>query len=337
MKRVGHLKEQITDIDNLYLAYHKACRGKHNKSEVKNFAEDFDRQISIIKEELDDGSFVFGDYHYFKIFDPKERLICAAPLRERIVQHVIMNICHQYFDKRLINSTCATRKGKGVYVALDFAKKAMEKCKYSVKLDVRKYYDSISHTVLKEQLRHIFKDRWLLDLFDKIIDSYEVKPGKGLPIGNLTSQYFANLYLASVDYRVKEYWKIKHYVRYMDDMLVASDDLIELKKCVRDLERYMASELLLTLKAPVYSVFKRGQVFLGYRVLPYRLKLSGRSKRRFRTKLIKYKKLLDASVWTQAIYAEHIMPLCSFVAHANEKVFLRSCLTGGDRGVERTV
>ena len=326
MKRVGHLMEQIVSLDNLHLAYHKACRGKQRKREVLKFAEHFDDEIQRMRQEIVDGTIAIGDYHYFTIHDPKERIICAAPFRERVLQHAIMNICHQYFDRTLIDTTYATRKGKGVYAALDKAVEAMSHYEYSVKLDFRKYYDSIDHAVLKEKLRSRFKDKKLLILFDKIIDTYCVREGKGLPIGNLTSQYFANAYLSELDHKAKEQWEVKGYIRYMDDILIVGNDREKLKNCVKRMTAFSSEKLHLLFKPPIFRKNKDGQTFLGYRVMPYYYKLSGRSKKRFRSKLLKYDKLLNEGRWTEGQYEEHILPLLSFAQHAESKAFRKACL-----------
>ena len=326
MKRTGYLMEQIASLDNLYLAYQKACKGKQRKKEVLRFAEDFDANIQKLCREIADGTVAIGNYHYFTIHDPKERTICAAPFCERVLQHAVMNVCHEYFDRTLIDSTYATRKGKGVYAALDKAVEAMTQYTYTVKLDFRKYYDSIDHSILKQKLRRMFKDERLLLLFDKIIDSYSVSEGRGLPIGNLTSQYFANIYLSELDHLAKEQWKASKYIRYMDDILVAGNDKAVIKNCVDEMSRFSAESLHLTFKPPIYRAAKDGQTFLGYKVLPRHYKLSGRSKKRFRSKLLRYNKLHNSAVWSETQYEEHILPLLSFAQHAESKAFRKACI-----------
>lgn len=327
MKRVGFLMEKISDLDNLYLAFRKSIKGKRRKAEVRRFAEHLDSNLSEMRRDLIDGSIAVGDYRYFTIYDPKKRTICAAPIRERILQHAIMNVCHQYFDRTLIDSTYAARKGKGVYAALDRAVMAMSRHKYTVKMDFRKYYDSIDHRILKRKLRRMFKDEALLALFDKIIDSYCVANGKGLPIGNLTSQYFANVYLSELDHMSKETWRVSEYIRYMDDILIAGNDNDMLRKCVRQMYDYSSSSLGLILKPPIFRKSDDGQVFLGYKVMPFRYVLSGRSKKRFRSKLLAYDRYLKTGVWTDDEYEEHILPLLSFVKHASSESFRRACIS----------
>lgn len=330
MKRQCHFKERILDVDNLYLAYCKARRGKQQKKEVRVFASHLDRNIMAIRDSLESGSVSLGNYRYFTIHDPKERLICAAPFQERVIHHAIMNVCHDTFDRTLIDTTYATRKGKGVYAALDKVKWGMARYEYTVKLDVRKYYDSICHSVLRARLRRLFKDHWLLTLFDNIIDSYGTD-GKGLPIGNLTSQYFANLYLSDFDHKAKEHWKVPLYVRYMDDIMMMADDRTMLRQCVEGVTEYAENELQLTLKAPVYRSAKDGQNFLGYKVMPHYLYLSGRSKRRFRSKMLLYEHLYDSGRWDEQNLSLHVLPLVAFTQHADSSKFRDSVLCLGHK------
>jgi len=326
MKRQGFLIDRIADSDNLYEAFRLSCRGKQRKEEVLLYREHIDYNIAILREQILSGDVNVGNYHYFTIFDPKERVICAADFPERVLHHAIINVCQEYFDKVLIDTTYATRKGKGVYAAIAKAVEANTKYKYTAKLDFRKYYDSIEHDILKILLRRKFKDGILLRIFDQIIDSYCVTEGKGLPIGNLTSQYFANAYLSPLDHYIKETLHAPMYIRYMDDILVAINDKVELREIVNKLETYASDKLHLNIKPPIFRQSKDGQVFLGYKVLPYRYELSARSKKRYRSKMIEYDKMLIKGKWTEQTYQEHILPLTAFVQHAVSSQFRMSCI-----------
>ncbi len=326
MKRVGNLMERICELENIVLAAHKAFRGKRDKAQVRDFSANFTDNIQQLHSELLSGEIQVGNYHYFKIFDPKERLICAAPIKERILHHAIMNICHPYFDRRLIYDTYATRPQKGVYQALERVKRKMEAKKYFAKLDVRKYYDSIDHEILKKQLRRIFKDEKLLNLFDRIIDSYAVTPGKGLPIGNLTSQYFANIYLSDLDHYMKEDVGVPTYVRYMDDVLLLGDSVAEIKDCADKFVAYASARLSLTIKPPLIGLCREGVGFLGYKVQPSVLYLNGRSKRRYRHKLLGLERARTMGVLADQEYGRKITPLVAFTRHAQALYFRQSCM-----------
>lgn len=328
MKRAGNLMEKITSYDNIQIAYMKARRGKRFNKDVAAFEKNYDENISRIKYEIENNEFQFGRYSYFTIHDPKERMICAADFSERVVHHAIMNVCHNYFDRTLIDDTYATRPGKGVYQAVDKVKYLLARNDYAVKLDYRKYYDSISHDILLDKLHRLFKDKHLLMLFEQIVESYEVAPGKGLPIGNLTSQYFANYYLSSIDHEMKEKLRIPCYVRYMDDIVMASNEKAELHEAVKYMQAYSSGKLDLQLKSPIYSPRRAGVSFLGYKVMPHYYTLSSRSKRRFKKKYLKYQCLYEQNEWSEADYAMHIVPLVAFVAHANSYNFRQRCVYG---------
>lgn len=326
MKRVGNLWNRIVDLDNIALAAHKAFRGKRMKVEVRDFTKNFHENLTVLRNSLIDGSYSFGDYHYFKIFDPKERQICAAPLKERILHHAVMNVCHEYFDRRLISDTYATRPQKGIYKALERLRRKAVSFEYYAKLDVRKYYDSIHHSVLKSQLRRIFKDKHLLSLFDRLIESYSVGSERGLPIGNLSSQYFANTYLSALDHFMKEKRGIAVYIRYMDDVIMLSNDRVKLKAAVNDFIEYSRTNLLLEIKPPLIGRIRNGVNFLGYRVYPRRMYLSSRSKLRFRKKLLTYTKRLSSGEYSEKEFNQHIVPLTAFCQQAVSRSYRAECI-----------
>jgi hypothetical protein len=340
MKRVGNLISQIASLDNLYLAFVKASVGKQRKREVLQFREHFDDNIYQLQQSILNESTEIGHYHFFIIHDPKKRTICAASFHERILHHAIMNVCHEFFERDLIFDTYASRPGKGVYQALSKAAKAASHYDNMVKLDFRKYFDSVCHDKLKHLLQRKFKDAVLLRLFNKIIDSYCTECGRGLPIGNLTSQYFANAYLSGFDHMAKEQLRLPVYIRYMDDILIAADDRQILKAAVEKLKEYASDKLCLELKPPVFCNSKDGLSFLGYRVLPYHYLMCGQGKRRFRSKMITYENKLSNGIWDDSKYTEHLLPLLAFVKHADSWKFRRSCIESisGDRQrVGRTV
>ena len=323
MKRAGHLIEQVADTDNLLLAFYKAQRGKQGKAEVVRYREHLDKRISELQHQLLSDTVRVGEYRTFYVYDPKKRLICAAAFGERVLHHALMNVCHPFFERHLISSTYATRIGKGTYKALEHAHHAMSRYRYVAKLDVRKYFDTVDHAVLKLQLRRIFKDKALLTVFDAIIDSYQTEECHGLPIGNLTSQYFANHYLSCCDHYIKETLRVPEYVRYMDDMLLFADDYYVLQHCVNEVISYVDKNLHLRLKPPVLVSTAVGVPFLGYHLKKFRIVLTGRSRRRFAQRLCLYGKLLDKEVWTEKQYYEHIAPLLAFTSHAYAKRWRR--------------
>lgn len=319
MKRAGFLIEKIADTDNILYAFYKARRGKQLKKEVILFSELLDENIQKLRTSILLGNVDVGNYTYFHINDPKPRKICAAAFHERVLHHSIMNVCHQYFEKNLIETTYATRPNKGIYQAIDRAKRASKKFNFVAKFDFKKYFDSIDHTILKQKLERMFKDKKLLDVFNQIIDSYETNENKGLPIGNLTSQYFANHYLSSMDHYIKENLKVKEYVRYMDDFLIFASDINELNNIIEKIIDFSSNNLLLKLKPIIKMQVTSGIPFLGYKIYPNKVLLNSRSKKRLVCKIVDCQKLLKKGDWSEKKYMEHIIPLMAFSRHAYTK------------------
>ncbi len=213
-------------------------------------------------------------------------MISAPPFAERVLHHALMNVCEPHFERWLIDDTFACRVGKGRDAALARARHFAGWFSFFLKLDVRKYFDSVPHDRLLERLARRFKDRPLLDLFGRIVRSFRGALGVGLPIGSLTSQHFANFYLGGFDRFVKETLRARGYVRYMDDMALWSDDRAELKATLAVGERFLREELGLVLKpTPYLNRTAHGMDFLGCRVYRDHLELNRRSRVRFRRRL----------------------------------------------------
>lgn len=325
MKRANCLIERIADPDNLRLAFWKAARSKIWKPEVIIFRNSLDKNLLSLRTAILQGEVSVGNYRYFKIYDPKERIICASAFRERVLHHALMNVCHDCFERFQVFDSYACRIGKGTHAALDRAKSFQKKYGWFLKLDVRKYFYSISHEILKRHLQRRFKDRRLLQIFNAIIDSYEYEfgSGKGLPIGNLSSQYFANHYLAAADRYVKEVLRIPAYVRYMDDMVLWSNDKQQLLTAGIRLENFIYETLHLNLKPFCMNHTEKGLPFLGYLLYPCKTHLNRTSRQRFLSKYMNYTSKLHSFVWTQEEYQRHLLPLLAFPCRCRFAASLR--------------
>jgi RNA-directed DNA polymerase len=288
MKRTGNLFEQIVERDNLRLAFHKALRGKRDRRDTQQFARCLDQNLEEMAEQVADGTYPLGRYQQFIVHDPKERIITAPCFAERVLHHGIMNVCEPILDRWLIDDTYACRTGRGRLAALERSQSYARRFPYFLKLDVRKYFDSIPHDRLLARLARRFKDRRLLELLGGIIGAFRGSLGRGLPIGSLTSQHFANCYLGGLDRLIKESLRIKGYVRYMDDMALWSDSRSCLRSALTAIDAFLRDELGLELKAtPYLNRTDHGMDFLGCRVYRKHMILSRRSRRRFRRKLIR--------------------------------------------------
>lgn len=271
MKRTSSLFEKIVSYENIRLAYLKARRGKTSKKSIRNFARNVNENLFLVQKNLKSNPPVLSKYTQFKISDPKERIISVVPFLDRVMHHAIINILEPFFERQFIFHTYACRKGKGTHAAARYALKKAKSSKYFLKLDVKKYFDSIDHAILKSFLTRIIKDGRCLSLLFSVIDSYSSffsseNKQKGLPIGNLTSQFFANFYLSPLDHYVLEKIKPKGYVRYMDDIVVFSDSKSEVKNIFYLIKKFCREKLLLVLKIPVFGNCKSGIPFLGWRI-----------------------------------------------------------------------
>ena len=292
MKRTSSLFSQIVDYENLRLAWLKARKGKTSKKSVQNFSRNVNKNLQVIHDRMIASPPVLSKYIQFKIYDPKERMISVVPFPDRVMHHAIMNVLEPVFERQFIFHTYACRKGKGTHAAARYAFKCAKNSPYFLKLDVRKYFDSIDHTVLKQFLCRIIKDARCLELLFSVIDSYKIdfegdsaSRKKGLPIGNLTSQFFANFYLSALDHFILEKLKPEGYVRYMDDMVIFGDSIKELKRIFDEVERFCLEKLELFLKVPVFGKTFFGVPFLGWRITKDRIFLLSKTKRRMKNRL----------------------------------------------------
>lgn len=326
MRRDTDLIMRIADMDNLRLAFWKAQKSKVGKPDVEIFRKNLEKNLMELQSEIFSGNIRVGDYKYFTIYDPKERRICAASFRERVLHHGLMIVCHDNFERFQIDTSYASRIGKGTYAAIDQVQKYQQRYRWYLKLDVRKYFDSINHEEIKQLLARRFKERALIDIFSAIIDSYNTGEGKGLPIGNLTSQYFANHYLAVADHFVKEQLGAKGYVRYMDDMVIWDNDKGRLLKIGHALRSFLENSLFLKLKPFCLNSNSIGLPFCGYLIFPKMIRLNLSSRRRFKSKCVAYYQKLISNEWSQEVFQAHMLPLVAFAKHANSKNLRRKTI-----------
>lgn len=264
MKRIGNLYDAIYTLDNLYLAYEKARKGKAKSYGVIHFEKKLDENILKIQTELAQETYKTSEYEVFTIYEPKERVIYRLPFSDRVIHHAIMNILEKIWVSVLISHTYSCIKGRGIHGLLKHLKRDLkdsESTKYCLKMDIKKFYPSIDHEVMKHIVRKKIKDTRLLNLLDGIIDS-----APGLPIGNYLSQFLANIYLNHFDHWLKEEKQVKYYYRYCDDMVILGSDKDSLRDLLKDIDAYLRKELRLKLKDnyQIFPVEARGIDFVGY-------------------------------------------------------------------------
>lgn len=266
MKRINNLFEKIYHIDNLVLADSVARKGKKN---FGIYLHDKKKDENILKLHfaLKNKTYKTSNYEIFKIYEPKEREIYRLPYYpDRITHHAVMIVLEPIWVSLFTADTYSCIKGRGIHSCASKLKIALRQdvsgTKYCLKIDIRKFYPSIDHDILKAILARKIKDKDLMWLLGEIIDSAD-----GVPIGNYLSQYFANVYLAYFDHWIKETKKLKHYYRYADDMVFLSSSKQELQDLFVEIKAYMANHLKLEIKSnhQVFPVAARGIDFVGYR------------------------------------------------------------------------
>ncbi len=286
MKSVGGLFGNITRAELLERAMRRAARGKRQQESVRRFLADAPKELELLRDELTAETYRPLPYYQFRICDPKPRLISCAHFRDRVVHHAICAELGPVIERRLIDDTYACRRGKGSHRAVLRAQGFSRRHAYYLKTDIRRYYDSVSHKTLEALLARLLRESPLRRLLSLIIRHPlpGQSPGRGLPIGNLTSQWFANLYLDETDHWIKEVRCAPGYVRYMDDLVVWSDNKAWLWALVDDLADHVASTRSLELKAvrTLVAPCSVGVPLLGYRVFPALMRHQGSRARRRR-------------------------------------------------------
>lgn len=267
MKRIGNLFDRVIDVENLRLADEKARKGKLRSYGVKVHDKNREANLIALHESLKNGTFKTSKYHIFTIYEPKERQIFRLPYYpDRILHHAIMNVLEPIWVSVFNNNTYSCIKNRGIHKCAKDVRKALKQdpmgTRYCLKIDIKKFYPSIDHELMKEVVRRKIKDGRLLALLDEIIDSVP----SGVPIGNYLSQYFANLFLAYFDHWLKEQKRVKYYWRYADDIVILSHDKDSLHALLHDIRAYLGDNLKLRVKKnyQVFPVDSRGIDFLGY-------------------------------------------------------------------------
>ena len=265
MRRKGFLFEQICSYQNLLLATYNASKGKKQRDEVIKFEADLDNNLRQLQAELQSRTYTTSEYTVFVKYEPKRREIYKLPYRDRVVQWAIMQVLEPLWTPTFTADTYACIKGRGIHSLLKKIRKDLrddpDGTRYCFKLDVRKFYPSINHDILKVVIRRKIKDPDVLWLLDDIIDSAD-----GVPIGNYISQYFANLYLSELDHLIREFLGVRYYYRYADDIVILSESKQFLSGVMVFVNDYLINDRLLDMKRnyQIFPVDARGIDFIGY-------------------------------------------------------------------------
>jgi len=291
-KTYKNLFEELTSFKNLLLAAGKSQKGKRMKPNTAKFSFFLEKELLRLQQELQAQTYKPGAYRNFFVYEPKPRLISAAPYRDRVVHHAFCNVIEPIFDKTFIFDSYACRIEKGTHIALDRAQRFLRVNKYVLQCDIRKYFPSINHDILLSIIARKIKDEKVLWLAKLIIDS---SPNHGIPIGNLTSQFFANLYLNELDYFVKFGLRERYYIRYMDDFLFFDNNKVRLNEKKAGIAKFLENRLKLSLHPRKSIIFPAtlGVEFLGFRIFRDYRRLKKENVKRFLKRLKKLQRLFS--------------------------------------------
>lgn len=333
MKRYHNLYK--VGIDDINEVYKEARRNIRNKNKIYRFENYYSLNISKIKDVFDSGKYDVGKYNIFLIREPKYRIIMSQNIFDKVINHIVARKFLYVLDNVLIDSNIATRKNRGTSLGVKLFRRYLNKLDgdiYALKFDISKYFYNIDHEVLIDLVKDKIKDKRVIDILVKIINSTDdeyvnecicklkmnellkvkrsnlndkeklkrideieripiYEKGKGLPIGNMTSQILAIFYLNNLDHFIKEKLKAKYYIRYMDDGVILSNDKKYLKYCLKEINRFISCyKLVLNDKTKIINVSMEGLDFLGFRFYKGYTKIRCKNKKRFKRKMALYKK-----------------------------------------------
>ncbi len=341
MKFYRNLFEQIISTENLFVAWDEFKKGKRDKSDVMAFEWRLEENIFKLHRELKNKTYKHSSYSGFYIRDPKQRHIHKATVRDRVLHHAIFSILNPIFEETFTPTSFSCRVGYGVHKGVQMLEKTLQKVAkngttdcYVLKCDVRKFFDTVNHGILMSIFRRRIKDVDTLWLLEEIVSSYVTErerererereswwavARRGIPIGNLTSQLFANIYMNEFDQFVKHKLKVKNYFRYTDDFVIVANDRDYLHGILPIVKTFLKEKLKLELHPKKVSIrkFHQGVDFLGYVIFPkYRI-LRSKTRRRIFKKL--RRKVSDRRLGkiTEQTLEQSLQSYLGVLSHAN--------------------
>ncbi len=308
----------------VFAAAEFARKGKKRQRTVGTFFDNFEENINALREELMTHTFKTSEYSVFTVHEPKERVIYRLPFRDRVVHWAVMLVVEPIWVSTFTRDTYACIKGRGIHALLSKLRRDLhddpEGTTYCLKIDVKKFYPSIDHGIMKEVIRRKIKDPELLTLLDGIIGS--VPEGGGVPIGNYLSQFFANLYLSELDHIVKERLRVRHYYRFADDIVILGADKEALRGVLVFINHYLMAERRLSIKSnfQIFPVESRGIDFVGYITRHDYVLARKKNKQALCRKVAKYRKQGMDEEQIRLKTASRV----GFMIHANTNHLLKS-------------
>ncbi len=331
MRVYKNIFNKIISLENLFSAWDKFKSGKQKKQDVQHFEWRLEENIFQLHRDLKSRRYKHGAYTSFYIRDPKQRHIHKATVRDRIVHHAVFAVLNPIFEETFIFNSLSCRVGKGTHKGIDILEKIIMQVScnifkpcFALKCDIKKFFETVDHSILFSIIRKRIKDKDALWLLEEIIESFVSRYStlfeqKGLPIGNLTSQLFANIYLNEFDQFVKHKLKIKHYIRYTDDFIIVANDKAYLENLIAPIRSFLSNKLSLQLHPKKITIrnFHQGIDFLGYIVFPHHRLLRTKTKQRIFRKLEKRVREYKDGRITKQTLRQSLHSYLGVLSHAN--------------------
>jgi retron-type reverse transcriptase len=327
----NNLFNEIINPENLFQAWEEFKRGKQKKPDVLAFEKNLEQNIFQLHRDLTSRTYKHGPYSSFYIYDPKRRHIHKATVRDRVLHHAIFRVLNWVFEPTFIPRSFSCRFGKGTHKGVAVLEQMQRQISqnysrsgFALKCDVKKFFDTIDHSFLLTIIKRRISDQNAIWLLEEIIESFlseysDLFNRRGVPIGNLTSQLFANVYMNEFDQFVKHELRVKNYVRYTDDFIVVSAEVDYLLDLIKSMAKFLKTKLGLSLHPEKVSIGKvsQGTDFLGYVLLPYHRRLRKRSERRMWRKIDLSKKNYENGLISPNCYKGTINSYLGVLSHAN--------------------
>jgi RNA-directed DNA polymerase len=322
--------QEIFSFWALWEAARRAAKGKRRAGSTARFFDALEPNLRSLERELLGGHYTPSPYRTFRIHDPKPRTISAAEFRDRVVHHALCRVLEPRLEALSLPWSFACRPGRGVHAALRHARRQSQRHRYCLKMDVLHFFETIAHASLKRLLRPLRMDAQTRRLCALLIDhgAPGSEAGRGLPIGNLTSQHLANHALRPLDQLLQRGLRVGGWCRYMDDVLVFDDDKARLWEAQAQAQALLRARLGLSLRPEVTRVAPcaEGIAFLGFRVFPGLVRLDASRKRRLGRRLRALQRGLDMGAWDEEYAARRAQSLLGWVSQAQTLSLRRALL-----------
>ena len=318
-------------LEHLFLCWEQFRRGKRKRKDVQVFERHLEDEVFELHDALKTATYHHSPYRKFYVFDPKERHISKASIRDRLVHHMIYNVLNAIYEPQFIFHSFSCRVGKGTHIGIQHLNRMLKKSSlnnrrptYGLKMDVKRFFDTLNHSILKNLLEKQIQDKQVLTLIHVIIDSFKVstdeKGNRGIPLGNVTSQIFSNIYLHELDFFVKHELREPFYLRYCDDFMLISEDSNHLKTLISLIAAFLKEKLDLDIhpKKIILRKWKSGIDFLGYISFPHHQLMRTSTKRRMYRRLKEGNKAFIEEGIDTVSFDQKLQSYLGMLRHANQ-------------------